>query len=731
MTIDARSARLNRRTFLKGAAAGLLVGVASDGRVALAADDGAAAMRGFGAYLQIRPDGVVRVLSPQTEIGQGASDALARIVAEELDADWSRVEIVQPIADPALNSPLSKRQRVANSESVVAYYAPMRQAGANARAMLVQAAAARWGVPADQCTTEPGFVVHAASGRRLGYGELAQDAARLPMPANVALKDPSTFRLIGQRSTRKDAASKSDGSAVFAIDVRLPGMLAAALRMAPAAGGKLKSFDAASVASMPGVVAVTPVDGGVAVIADHFWNARRAAEKLVVEFEPGDPALTSAQMRAAMRAALDDDALALQFPDVDTQSKPPKMRPLDMAATRAALAAAPQTLDLVYELPYLAHQTMEPMTAVALVTADECRVWAAQQQLDKARDAAAQITGLPLEKVHFDAVYGGGGFGRRWELDYVRQVVQAAKAVPGRPVKLVWTREQDIQHDYYRPGFMTRTRVGLDGKGIVAMHSRIAGQSVWRFQGKPLIPKTADPTIAALLIYDIYDFPNKYIDHAELKWPIPIGLWRSVTLSQNAFFGESAIDEAAVALKQDPYRFRRAMLAKHPRLVAVLDAAANAAGWDRKLPKGRGRGIAISHGFDSICAQVAEVEVKRGRVRVLELTCAFDCGRVINPSGLEAQLEGGMLFGLSAALRGGVTFADGAAVESNFNDQQIVTMHETPKLRTVLVPNGGSPGGAGEAAVPCVAPAVANAIAAAGGPRVRTLPLLRNGLGLA
>jgi CO/xanthine dehydrogenase Mo-binding subunit len=429
-------------------------------------------------------------------------------------------------------------------------------------------------------------------------------------------------------------------------------------------------------------------------------------------------------MRAEMRAALGADERAVQFPDVDTQVKPPQMRPLDRAATEAALASAPRRLEVEYEVPYLAHLTMEPMTAAALVDGDGCRVWAATQQLDRTRELAAQLTGHPIERVHVESTYGGGGFGRRWELDFVRQAVQAAKAVPGRPVKLIWTREQDTQHDYYRPAFAVRTRIALGDDGIAGMHSRIAGQSVWRFQGKPQIPRTADPSAAALLIYDVYDFPNKYIDFVEMPWRVPVGLWRSVTLSQNAFFGESAIDEAARALGRDPYEFRRQLLAKHPKLVAVLDAVAKASGWGGKLPAGRGRGIAISHGFDSICAQVAEVELRGREVHVRRLTCAFDCGRVISPSGLEAQLEGGMLFGLSAALRGKLTLAGGAVQESNFNDQQIVRMQETPQLQIVLVPSGEKPGGAGEAAVPCVAPAVANAIAAAGGPRLRRLPML-------
>lgn len=715
------SAKLTRRSFVQSVAlTGLVVRLAIDGVSAAEAP-----VTEFGAYLNVQPDGRVRFACPQVEIGQGAGDALARIIAEELDADWSHIDIATPRADPAMVSPRSKRQRIANSESVLAYWVPLRQAGATARTMLVQAAANRWGVESGTCSTEAGVVLHTVSGRRLTYGAVAVDASKLAVPTQVALKDPAQFRVIGKRSPRLEARSKSTGEATFAIDVALPDMLVAALKTPNVVGGAVKSFDAAPVLKMPGVVAVVAVDGGVAVIADHYWNARKGADALAIEVAPTPNAqLDSTSMRKAMLEALQREDGALPFPDVDTQSHPPKLLPLDRAACVAALDSAPRTLDLVYEVPYLAHQTMEPMTAVALVSKDECRVWAAHQQLDKAREVAAELAGLPLDRVHIEGVYGGGGFGRRWELDYLRQVVQAAKAVPGRPVKLIWTREQDTQHDFFRPGFMTRTKIGLDEQGIVAMHSRIAGQSVFRFQGRPQIPGSGDPSAAALLIYDVYDFKNKYIDHAEMPWSIPVGLWRSVTLSQNTFFAESAIDEAAHALKKDPYRFRRALLERHTRLVAVLDAAAKAADWNAPLAPGRGRGIAFSHGFESLCAQVAEVERVGESFRVVSLTCAFDCGRVISPSGLEAQLEGGMLFGLSAALHGGVTFREGCVQESNFLDQPIVRMSETPRLRTVVIESERAPGGAGEAAVPCVAPAIANALAAAGGPRLRRLPLL-------
>jgi CO/xanthine dehydrogenase Mo-binding subunit len=330
-----------------------------------------------------------------------------------------------------------------------------------------------------------------------------------------------------------------------------------------------------------------------------------------------------------------------------------------------------------------------------------------------------------------DMTFAGGGFGRKWELDFLRQSVQAAAAVPGRPVKLTWTREQDVQHDFYRPAYIARSRIALDAKGITGMHSRLAGQSVWRFQGRPMIPGMADPTAASLLIYDIYDFPNKYIDHVDVPWKMPVGLWRSVTMSQNAFFAESAIDEAAAALKRDPYEFRLAMLERHPRIRKVLETAALRAGWGKRLPKGRGRGIALSHGFGSICALVVEVSVEKDRLRVHQLTCAFDCGTQIDPGMIRAQLEGGMVYGLCAALRGDITFRNGSVVESNFHDQPILRINETPAMTIDLIDSTAAPGGAGEAGVPAVAPALANAIFAASGRRIRRLPLSASGITLA
>ena len=720
---------VSRRGFLRGGAATVfLLGLRVDGSVVAAEQAGTGR---FSAFLEITAAGAVRITAPSTELGQGVHSNLPRLVAEELDADWSDVEIVMPHADAAFVSPITGRHRTASSESVKIYYEQLRGVGAAAREMLCAAAAQRWSVPPGECQSNASVVRHPASGREATYASLAAAASLLPIPAKPRKKRPDEFRLIGKSIERKDLLDKVSGRTVFGIDVVLPGMLHAALCMPPQVGGGIASFDAGSVLKLPGVVAAVKVEGGVAVIADTFWRARNATKALKVEFSAG-PAegLDAEKIRAGLRARLDDDAAAVPFPDIDTQAEPPTSRPLDRAATERALASAQRTLTLEYEVPYLAHLTMEPMVSTARVTAESCEIWIPSQQPDRGREAAAKITGLPLEKVRMDMTFAGGGFGRKWELDFLRQSVQAAAAVPGRPVKLTWTREQDVQHDFYRPAYLARSRIALGASGITGMHSRLVGQSIWRFQGRPLIPGMGDPTAASLLIYDIYDFPDKYIDHVEVPWKIPVGLWRSVTLSQNAFFGESAIDEAAVALGRDPYEFRLAMLERHPRIRKVLEAVARRAGWGKPLPKGHGRGIALSAASGSICAQVAEVSIAKDRLRVHGLTCAFDCGRQIDPGMIRAQLEGGIVFGLSSALRGDVTFRNGAVVESNFHDQPILRFNETPRITIELIESEAPPGGAGEASVPAVAPALANAIFAASGRRIRRLPLSGSGVGL-
>lgn len=721
----------SRRAFLKaGAAAGLFLALGPHGHPTHARDSAAAGLKG-GVFLHVAPDGGVRITPPTAELGQGAHNALPRILADELGARWSDVEVGRSYAHPGFVADATGRQRTAGSEGVKVYFEQLRRVGACAREMLCAAAAARWGVAAADCEARDSRVHHPPSGREASFAALAVQASGLPVPASPRLKGADAFTLIGRRLPRKDIEEKVAGKAVFGIDVRAPDLLHAAVAMPAVAGAAITAFDAGAAESLRGVHTIVAIDGAVAVVADSFWRAKQAASRIDIESDPGDAtALNSDAMREALLRSLDDDDAAVQFPNVDTQAGKPAMTPLDRGAMETAMAEADQVLEWHYEVPYLAHLALEPMVCTALVADDRCHVWAPSQHPDGGHALVAELTGLPPEKIRFDITYVGGGFGRKFELDVVRQAVQIALQVPGRPVKLTWTREQDVQHDFYRPAFAVRTRTALRDGAIAGMHSRIAGQSIWRFQGKNQLPHTADPTAAALLVSDIYDFPGKYIDFVEAPWRLPVGLWRSVTLSQNAFFAEAAIDEAAHALGRDPYRFRRAMLGAHPRIVRVLDAAARLADWDRERGPGRGLGIAVSQGFGSLCVQVVEAAVDGDRLEIPRINCVLDCGLQVDPATIRAQLEGGIIFGLSAALRGEITFDGGAVVESNFDNHPILRMNEIPDLAIELVQSDAPPGGVGEAGVPPVAPALANAIFAASGRRIRRLPLARAGLTL-
>jgi CO/xanthine dehydrogenase Mo-binding subunit len=735
---------VGRRGFLVGSVVAT-AGLALFARVAEAAGESAPAPRPaptpgvaspaaspFAAYVEIREDGGVWITCPQIEIGQGVYDSLARIVADELDADWPAVQVVQPHADAALASPITKRQRVGGSDSTMAYRDHLRMVGAAAREMLVGAAAARWGVPAAECSTEAGRVRHAASARELGFGELVREAAQRPVPQSPALKPAAALRLTGRRLTRKDTPAKVDGSAVFGIDVREPGMVHAALRRSTSLGGRLRRFDAASVASRPGVVAVVPLDDAVAVVADSWWRARQAAEALDVEFDDlllGG--LSSAGVSASLRRALDDDARAVEWPTLDFSSTPPKRVPADREALARAFARTDvRRVEAQYEVPYAAHLTMEPQVCAARVTAERCEVRAPIQQIDNARKLAATLTGLPFEAVRLEITFAGGGFGRRYELDSLEQTLRIAMAVPGRWVKLLWTREQDLQHDFYRPAHAVRYRGVVDADGnVLALHGRVSGQSIGAYKRmRPPTAKLPDGAAVGGTVPDEYAFGVKLAEFAEVGLPVPIGFWRSVAASHNGFFAESIVDELAHAARQDPWQFRRRLLAAHPRTVAVLDRAAQESGWGRPLGAGRGRGIAVSASFGAICAQVVQVAVRGKRVAIERITCAYDCGPIIDPGIVEAQLQGGIVWGLTAALDGESTIEKGAMRQANFDTQPIMRLPELPRIDVHLMPSEAKIGGVGESGVPPVAPALANAIFAASGRRLRQLPLRKAGL---
>jgi isoquinoline 1-oxidoreductase subunit beta len=690
-----------------GAAAGAGAGA---GAASAAAGD-------FGVYLRISADGATSIVVPAAELGQGVYTTLPKIVAEELDADWSRTEVRLAAADPAYGNPDKKGlQSTGNSDSVAGYYTALREVGASARDLLVRAAAARWVVAAAECRTERGHVVHDASGRRADYGSLAAAAALLTPADRPVLKRPDQFTLLGRSTGRKDSPAKCDGSAEFGADLRLPGTVFGAVALAPVPGSRLRSFDRDAALRRRGVLAVLEIDGGLGAIAETTWAAQQALLTAAPVFEPPEGLLESSEdVAAALLEALD---------------RPGKAASGARGDVGAAFAAAPPVLDATYEVAMLAHACMEPMAATALIEDGSCRVWAPHQRQGAAREEAARLCGLPLERVTLQGTFCGGGFGRKWELDFVRHVVQLAKAVEGRPVALTWSREADIRRDYFRAPFAFRARAALDAAGgIAGLHVKVAGPSLLAFQRRPL--PIADPSSVGNAILPQYAIANRLVEFVERPIRQDIGFWRAVSLSQNGFVGESVIDELAHLARQDPLLYRRALLAADARALALLDRLAQASGWRTPLPagNGRGRGIAFAPGFGSYHAQVAEVRVTQGVVRVERVTCVHDCGFAVDPDNVVAQMESGIVFGLSA-LEQSITTRDGAVVESNFHDFPMLRFGQMPKIEVHLIDSGAPLGGAGESATAAIAPAVANAIFSATGQRVRRLPLRAQGLSL-
>lgn len=737
MTDTTRSlVNLSRRGVLAGlgvGAGGLLLGSAG---TAWAVTDSANTSAQFGPMLAIAPDGVVTLVVPTSEMGQGTQEALARIVAEELDCDFARLVVQLPWADPAFSNPFARRQLTANSMSVTGYYAALRKLGAGARAMLLQAAATRLAVPVEGLSARAGRIT--GGPRELTFGEVAADAAKLPVPAEPRLKDPASFGVIGGKTPRKDLCAKVTGAATFGIDVAEPGMLVAALVLAPhpEASFTAKGLDEAR--KMPEVFATAQVKGGVAILADRFWRAHKAAQGVSLDISASPIAgLSDESLAAGLQAAFDAVEPA-PFPNLDLSAFPPKLQRADKSQVLAAVAAAPRKVEATYEVPHLAHATMEPICCSAKLTDDGLLIRGPLQDPAFSRALGAKLTGLPLEKVRVEVTFLGGGFGRKWGTDFVGIAVQAAQAAPGRLVKTVWTREQDFAMDQFRPAFAVRTVAGLDATGKpTAIHSRIAGESIaayHKMSGIPGFEGLADANSAAQLIYGAYAVPQKLIEYHKTDLAVPVGFWRSVTMSQNAFFAESFIDELAFAAGQDQLAFRLAMLDGTPRIRAVMEKAAAMIGWQARKPGagrkpgkdgGKGRGIAFSYTENSFCAIAAEVTVKGKALTIDRLACAFDCGLAIDPVSTEGQISGGIVFGLQAALWGEVHFADGRPTAENFGDYRMPLLADIPPIEVALIPGGTRPGPVGEASTPVVAPALCNAIADAGGPRIRALPIAR------
>jgi isoquinoline 1-oxidoreductase beta subunit len=636
------------------------------------------------------------------------------LLAEELGIDLAKVKLEQAPADNNLYSdPMLGGQVTGGSTSVRAAWKPLREAGAAARSVLVSAAAQTWQVDAATLTAANGTVTHAASGRTLGYGELVDAAAKLAAPKTVKLKDASAFTLIGKAHKRLDTPDKINGKALFGIDARLPNMAIATVAASPVAGGKLASADEAKAMAVKGVRQVLKIDGAVAVVADHMWAAKQGLAALAPTWDDGpNKAMTSASIMAdMMEASKKNGAVA--------QNKGDAIKSLGQLGRK---------LDAIYELPYLAHATMEPMNCTVDLRADGCDLWVGTQVPSLAQGATAKLTGLPLEKVKVHNFYLGGGFGRRLEVDYVTQAVSFAKLMKG-PVKFVWTREEDIQHDMYRPFYVDRLSARLDANGMPsAWFHRVTGSSIMARFAPAAMKDGVDPDAvegARELQYKIPDMRVEYVRHES---PVATAFWRGVGPTHNVFVVESFLDELASAAKQDPVAYRRALLSKSPRLLRVLNLVAEKSGWSQPLKPiaGRrvGRGVSAQFAFGTYMAQVAEVSVGAdGEVRVHRVVCALDCGQVVNPDTVVAQMEGGVVFGLTAALWSQVTFDKGRVQQSNFGDYRMMRINEAPVVEVHIVASGDEPGGIGEPGTAGIAPALANAVFAATGKRIRKLPI--------
>ncbi len=664
------------------------------------------------AWLLIGADNAVVIRVARAEMGQGAHTGLAMLVAEELECDWAKVstEFVSPQEN-------MRRDRVwgdmstGASRSIASSQLYLRQAGATAREMLIAAAAARWNVPAFECVAAMSVITHQPSGRKLAFGAVAEAAAKVPPPADVKLKDPRDWKLAGKPRRRLDVPAKVTAQPIYAIDVRLPGMLYAAIAHCPVFGGAPKAVNDGAIANMKGVRRVVRLPNAVAVIANSWWHAKRAVEALPIEWDPrGNGRVSTASIADIVRAGLSAEKSQVGRSDGDVA---------------AAMQSAVKLVEADYEVPFLAHATMEPQTCTAHVANGEVEVWVPTQEPMTALATAASAAGVPNEKVVVHGTFLGGGFGRRAAIqEFVRQAVLIAKEVDV-PVKLLWSREEDIKHDYYRPFGMARLVAGLGADGMpIAWKVRIAGPSfvhglVPGF-GMSFVDRTFISGLADEMAYDV---PNYLVDYVVEQSPVPLGVWRAINYTQNTFYKESFVDEMAHAAGMDPYLYRRHLLRNNAKHLAVLDAAAKKADWFSPLPEGMRRGIAVTEACGSVCAQVVEASVERGEVRVHRVVSALDCGNVVNPLSIEMQTEGAVIYALTAALTGEITIKNGGVEQSNFDTYEMLRIADAPKVETVLAPSGNFWGGAGEPPVPPLAPALCNAIFAATGKRIRSLPI--------
>jgi isoquinoline 1-oxidoreductase subunit beta len=714
MTPSSSIRKLTRRAMLKATAAaggGLMLGV-SIPRLAPAFAAESDADFAPNAFVRIDQDSKVTFTIPQVEMGQGVYTSLSMILAEELDAPFERVTAVAaPPNDKLYANPLIGFQVTGGSTSVRAFWKPLRIAGAAARAMLVEAAAAKWSVDPASCRTENGEVFHDATTRKAAYGELVQAAAALTPPQNPPLKPAADFKLIGKSLKRLDTPDKVNGKAVYGIDARPPGVKIATLASCPVFGGKVAHVDDARARSVPGVRQIVVLDDLVAVVGDHMWAARQGLEALDVTWDEGPNAMVSTAdvLNGLVAASEKEGAVAKSTGDI------------------AKGLGEGTKLEATYHVPFLAHAPMEPMNCAVHVRPDACEIWVGNQVITRAQAIAAQVTGLPLEKVIVHNHLIGGGFGRRLEVDYIGKAVRIAQKVDG-PVKVIWTREEDIQQALYRPFYFDRFQASLSGGKIMAWSHRIAGSSVIARFAPPAFKDGLDPDAVDGAIDLPYDTPNLHVEYVRAEPPggVQTCFWRSVGPGHNIFVVESFVDELAHAAGQDPVAFRRAHLAKDPRLLACLDLAAEKGAWGSALPARVGRGVACQSVFGSYVAAIVEAEVDNdGEVAVRRVTAAVDSGTVVNPDSVEAQIQGGLIFGLTAALYDEITIAKGRVQQSNFNNYRIMRINEAPAIDVHLVRNGEAPGGIGEPGTSIAGPALANALFAATGARLRSLPVDR------
>ncbi len=666
-------------------------------------------------YIRIGTSGRVVIIVNKSEMGQGVYTSLPMLVAEELEVDWSKIGIeAAPVGPEYYHAQWGVIQGTGGSTSVSSEWDRLRKAGASARTMLLQAAAAIWKVDPKSCRAEKGSVIHEPTDRRLSYGELAEKASQMKPPQDIALKQAKEFKVIGRPMNRLDTPEKTSGEAIFGIDVKVPEMLTAVIARSPVFGGKVKSFNAKKAKAVYGVKEVVQVESGVAVVGDDFWSAKLGRDALEITWDEG------------INAGLSTESMREQYKNLAKNTGVVTRRE---GNSEEGLRKAVRRISAEYEVPYLAHAPMETLNCLVDLRGDQCDIWTGTQFQSADRDAAAQIAGLRPEQVRIHTAFLGGGFGRRAnpQSDFVREAVHVAKAVK-KPVKVIWTREDDIKGGYYRPFWYDRIAAGLDAKGSpVAWKHTVVGQSIIigsPFEGAMLDEDGVDATSVEGAADIPYAIPNILVDLHTPKIGVLVQWWRSVGHSHTAFVVESFIDELAHAAGKDPFEFRRSLLAQHPRHKTVLELAAQKADWTKPPEKGIGRGIAVHESFGSIVAQVAEVSVNpAGRVRVHKVVCAVDCGMAVNPEIVKTQMESGIVFGLSAVLHGAITFKDGRVDQSNFNDYPILRMYEMPTVEVFITPSQDPPGGVGEPGVPPIAPAVGNAIFSAVGKRIRRLPI--------